>query len=297
MPKSDWCYEAQPDKHFVYVNGHTHRNFFYDDGEYRVYSDNQIGYRNDSLRFKTFLLDNNYDRFADYDDGIFEIDADQYRDFYRGKIIPMNFNRKVYTLYLLKKNGYYCFVHKSLRNTLTILNGGAMRTLENRSVQYYYDNMDAMISTIKKPLDKFTSFQRQIADNIKMIGGTGKIHGCIIDIDYFNHIYVNPVNLAITGYWALDIIDKVVYPSIPALLQQNRPEIYDKYTKLLEGTKANPFALSPQKDIALLPQEYLDTDIYIASREIKKMQKLSSNILSSWYEDALHKNAQIESAK
>ena len=31
-------------------------------------------------------------------------------------------------------------------------------------------------------------------------------------------------------------------------------------------------------------QIYLDTDIYKASREIKKMQKLNSNILSTWYE-------------
>ena len=29
---------------------------------------------------------------------------------------------------------------------------------------------------------------------------------------------------------------------------------------------------------------YLDTDIYKTSREIKKMQKLSSNILSIWCE-------------
>ena len=39
---------------------------------------------------------------------------------------------------------------------------------------------------------------------------------------------------------------------------------------------------------------YLDTDIYKASREIKKMQKLSSNILTSWYEDTLHKRTKIE---
>lgn len=34
----------------------------------------------------------------------------------------------------------------------------------------------------------------------------------------------------------------------------------------------------------VLPQTYLDTDIYKASGEIKKMQKLSSNILTTWYE-------------
>ena len=32
-----------------------------------------------------------------------------------------------------------------------------------------------------------------------------------------------------------------------------------------------------------MPQSYLDTDIYKVSREIKKMQKISSNILTAWY--------------
>ena len=32
-------------------------------------------------------------------------------------------------------------------------------------------------------------------------------------------------------------------------------------------------------------QEYLETDIYKASREIKKMQKLSSKVLTTWYDN------------
>lgn len=293
-PKKDWCSEARYDKNFVYVSGHTHRNFFHDDGEYRVYSDNQIGYHNDNPHLKAFLIDNDYDCFADYNDGIFSITREQYNEFYRGKNISMTFQRDVNKLYMLKKNGYYCFIHESKGGSLAILNGGAMKNLGVQNVQYYYDNMDAMISTIKRPLDKFAAFQKRIADIVKRIGGSGTIHGCIIDIDFYNHIYVNPIDLSITGYWASDIINKIVYPSIPTLLEKNCPEIYGEYVKLLEGNRKNPFALKQQTDIALLPQVYLDTNIYEASREIKKMQKLSSNILSSWYEDALFKKPQIE---
>ena len=36
-------------------------------------------------------------------------------------------------------------------------------------------------------------------------------------------------------------------------------------------------------ELDLLPQNYFDTDIYKASKELKKMQKLSSNILTTWY--------------
>ncbi len=293
-PKKDWCKEAGPDKNYVYVSGHTHRNFFHDDGEYRVYSDNQVGYHSENPHLKTFLIDNDYDCFSDYEDGIFEVTSDQYNDFYRGKNISMTFQRKVNVLYMLKKNGYYCFIHKSRSGSLTILNGGAMKKLEIQDIQYYYDNMDSMISTIKTPLDEFTSFQKRIAGIVKRIGGAGTIHGSIIDIDFYNHIYVNPLDLSITGYWASDIINKIVYPSIPALLEKNCPAIFGEYVKLLKGNSENPLAPKQQTNVAILPQTYLDTDIYKASREIKKMQKLHSNILSSWYEDTLHKRPQIE---
>ena len=293
-PKKDWCKEAGPDKNYVYVSGHTHRNFFHDDGEYRVYSDNQVGYHSENPHLKTFLIDNDYDCFSDYEDGIFEVTSEQYNDFYRGKNISMTFQREVNVLYMLKKNGYYCFIHKSRSGSLTILNGGAMKKLEIQDIQYYYDNMDSMISTIKTPLDEFTSFQKRIAGIVKRIGGVGTIHGSIIDIDFYNHIYVNPLDLSITGYWASDIINKIVYPSIPALLEKNCPTIFGEYVKLLKGNSENPLAPKQQTNVAILPQTYLDTDIYKASREIKKMQKLHSNILSSWYEDTLHKKPQIE---
>lgn len=288
MPKKDWCNEIEYEKNFVYVSGHTHRNLFHDDGEYRVYSDNQVGYHNNSLHLKTFLIDNDYDCFSTYDDGIFEITDEQYNDFCRGKNISMTFQRKVNILYMLKKNGYYCFIHKSKGSSLTILNGGAMKKLEVQNIQYYYDNMDAMISTIKTPLDKYTDFQKHLANTVKALGGVGTIHGSIIDIDFYNHIYVNPIDLSVTAYWASDIIHKVVYPSVSALLEKNCPAIFGKYGKLLKENKENPFEEKQPADITLLPQIYLDTNIYNASREIKKMQKLSSNILSSWYENALH---------
>ena len=101
---------------------------------------------------------------------------------------------------MLKRNGYYCFIHKSRGGRLTILNGGALKKLEIHYIHYYYDNMETMIYTIKTPLDKFTSFQKHIADMVKRIGGVGTIHGSIIDIDFYNHINVNPIDLSITGY-------------------------------------------------------------------------------------------------
>lgn len=292
-PKRDWNANAEPYKNFVYVSGHTHRNEFHDDGDYRIYSDNQIGYRNENPHLKNFLIDNEYDFFSDYEDGIHEITGAQYNDFYRGKNIQMTFTREVNVLYMLKKNGYYCFIHKAKSGTLTILNGGALKRLEEKDINYYYDHMDEVISYIGKPLDKYMSIQQSISEEIRKLGGTGTIHGCIIDIDWYNHIFVNPVDLKITGYWALNMVDKIVYPDVPALLEAKCPVFYDNYLKLIKGDEKNPLISVKNKkgELEVLPQEYLSTDIYKASREIKKMQKLTSNILSSWYKNSVQVNA------
>lgn len=269
------------------MSGHTHRNFFHDDGEYRIYSDNQIGYRCDTPHLKTFLIDNDYDYFSGYDDGIFEITREQYNDFYRGINIQMTFQRNVNVLYMLKRNGYYCFIHKSKSGSLTILNGGVMKKIGVQEIQYYYDHMDAMIATIKKPLDKFNSFQKHIANIVKRIGGDGTIHGCIIDIDVNNHIYVNPFDLSTTGYWASDMINKIVYPSIPDLLKEKCPVLFGEYVKLIDDNSENALVLKQQIKTSWSPQLYLDTNIYKASREIRKMQRLNSNVLTTWYENAI----------
>ena len=283
-PKKDWCSEQNYHDNFVYVSGHTHKNIFFDDGVERVYADNQIGYRNVSSHLKSFLVDGEYDYFENYEDGVYEIAPPEYRDFARGMNMYMTFNRKVNTLYMLKKNGYYCFIHKTKVGSLAILNGGALKKLEIKDVQYYYDNMDKMIAAIKMPLNEYTSYEKSIANEVKKIGGSGRIHGCIIDIDFCNHIYVNPVDMKLTGYWASDIMNKLIYPDIPALLENKCPTLYSNYLKLLEDEKLNPLIVRKAKSqVSVLPQEYLKTDIYKVSREIKKMQKLNSNVLTTWY--------------
>lgn len=288
MPKDCWHKIKEYEKDVFYVNGHTHRNFFYDDGEYHIYSDNQLGYHNENLHLKYFYMQNEYDYFGDYKDGIYEITDNQYFEFYRGKNIRISFNREINILYMLKKNGYYCFIHKSKRGSLTILNGGALKKLDENNVKYYYDNMEKVINHIKKPLNVFTKFQEQISYEIKRIGGSGKIHGCIIDIDFNSHIYVNPFDMTITGYWALNIIDKIVYPDIPTLLKEKCYWLYEQYKKLISENDKNLIIINENavNEVTLLPKIYLNTDIYKVSRNIKKMQKLSSNILSTWNEQA-----------
>ena len=146
--------------------------------------------------------------------------------------------------------------------------------------------MDSQILLNKEPLEKYTKYQKIISNQVKEIGGSGTIHGSIIDIDFFNHIYVNPFDGTLSGYCALDIIDKYIFANIPSLLKANCPTLYKNYTKMLGTDKSNTLIIKGQStEIILKPTYYPGTDIYKASREIKKMQRLNNGILTVWHND------------
>lgn len=180
-----------------------------------------------------------------------------------------------------------CFIctNKRWNGRLYILNGGTIKGLAQNDVQYYFENMDVMAEAVKSPLNKYSEFQKAIGATVRKIGGWGTIHGCIVDIDGYNHLYVNPFDGTVTPYYAVDMIQKVAYPSIQNLLEKNCPKLFANYSLLFEKGTEEITALTkyPRKPIV-----YLGTEMYRASREIKKMQKLYTNILSFWDDTVLH---------
>lgn len=297
MPKQDWT-NGDYKNDVVYINGHNHKNYFWDEDGIRIYADNQIGYNSPQPFLKKFYIDKEFDWFSDYDDNIHEITIDQYRDFYRAKNIQMNCNREG-QYYMLKKNNYYCFMfygrdNFSRRTGLFLLNGGQLSTMLDEDLGYYYNHMDEVISIVRKPLDKYSAIQNKIANQIKDIGGSGFIHGTIIDIDYNNHIYVNRNDLTITAYWASSMVNKLVYKNIPSLLKAECPSLYGNYVKLIESNKENALVVKNNTEIDLVPIPYYETDIYKDSRKIKKMQRVNKGILTTWPDENLISQHLIE---
>lgn len=294
-PKCDWCSDGAYNDNLIYVNGHTHRNYYYDDGLTQVYADNQIGYYTKNIQIKGFIVNGEYNLFDGYEDGMYKITPTEYRNFSQAKAIQMNFNRENGTIHMLKKNSYYCFIYENDKGTLFILNGGKTKKLEYNDINYYYNNMDSVIDYIEKPLKKYQAYLEKIADEIKRIGGCGYIHGCIIDIDIpnpysYNHIYVNPIDMKITYYCAFDMISKWVYPNIQTLLEKECPQLYENYINLIESNDIDKEVLELYKqsknEVSFKgPIYYESTDIYKMSRELKKMQKLDKHILTTWYEN------------
>lgn len=296
----NWTPDA-PLHNCIYINGHTHQNTFKktEDGIV-VLADNQIGYgltkekKSNQTRFQ--LVYNNpkwklnsfivnkiwYDPFENYHDGIYTISSDQYRDFCIGR--GMNGTNYSGIIHMLKKGEYYSFILENLKGKLLILNGGAIKRLKYDDLEYYYNNLENEIRILKTPLDKFYDFEKAVANEVRRLGGFGDIHGCIIDIDFYNHVYINPVDGSITGYWASDMINKKVYASVPLLLKDECPRLYRKFMMLTQNNDNGLPLLSKGvgTEIAVLPRSYYDTDIYKASRVIKIMQKLYLKVLAIW---------------
>ncbi len=289
MPLENWKNNPAYEDGVIYISGHTHWNYFHDDGMQRIYADNQNGYHGRHPSLKCIYTDDIYDPFSSYSDGIYEITKTDYILFYRAKKMNMQLNRDFRTLYMLKKKGNYCFLARLVSGKLSILNGGRGSSLLVKNVEFYYERMDKIINRLSSPLEQYMNIQKKVSEMVKSFGGTGRIHGCIVDIDFYNHIYINPVDLTIKGYYALNMIMKWVYDSIPTMLKEHSPKLFKNFQHLLESNSTNALTpLSAEQMPAIQSGiEYLETDIYKASREISKMQKLTNNVLSFWNDGIL----------
>ena len=287
-PKTDWSGNNEVVDGFVYVNGHRHRNYFYDDGISRIYADNQVGYYQKNARFKKILLEVNFNYFSDYEDGIHEISRDDYEAFYRGIQQSIRITRDFKKLYMLKKDGNYMFIMEMKSGKLDILNGAAIKSA-NHSIDYYYNNLTNYSNSIKLFLSKYDEYQKILSNEIKKFGGNGKIHGCIIDVSSeifpLNHIFINPLDAKITPYFAYSTTEKYVYKNLISLLKNKCPNLYLNYQKIIDENKNNnaivPFYNS--LEISNRSTFVADTEMYRISRIIKGLQYTTEyNIVRLW---------------
>ncbi|MEQ6391236.1 DUF4116 domain-containing protein [Bacillaceae bacterium S4-13-58] len=294
-PIENWS-NANYNRNWIYVNGHTHRNDYCCDEEKTFYSDNQIGYYSTSIGLKHFKISRVYDIFKYYPDGIYSISREQYLDFNQGLEIKVTFNRTG-TIHMLKNNNVYCFILEN-KNTEKkyLLNGGAINNLEHNDINYYFDRMAYYSDAIRGLFSDYNQALKAISNMIKKIGGVGTIHGCIVDIDFFNHIYLNPEDGTVTPYFALSIVDKFSYPIVKELLLAQRADLYDNYMKLLDGESEDVKLLKGEiKARGIEISRFIpNTFMYRPSRIMKSLQYLTEvNVIRIWndhiFESQSHK--------
>ncbi len=290
-PIEDWCKNSRNMNNFIYVNGHTHYNKILKANN--IYSDNQIGYNNTKIHIKYFNIGKDRKYFCNYnDDGIYEINSNDYIEFYRNKHIAISYSTEKYKgkIYMLKKGEIYCFIYKSPKNSLSLLNGGKPdEKLSNNNVKYYYNKMERNINyleKIRKYLKKYKEFQNEISKIIMNFGGFGYIEGVNISIDWYNRIFVNPIDFNIITCNSF-YEDEVFYKDIESLLKQHCPYYYKNYIKQNSNIKKHKY--NKIKEVG--SYFYYDVNnndikdvIKKMSQKINRIYKLDENIVCTWYE-------------
>lgn len=311
IKKSAWN-EDEYNPNWIYINGHDHRNFYEVNENWTIYADNQIGYRGKNIGLKFFYCDNVYDTFEYYKDGIYEITKEQYIEFNKGKLVSMTFNRKDGIIYMLKKNFTYMFflyinnTKSSEKKLLYLLNGGKIAKLKYNDfddLDYYFENLEEYVKNINQLSYKFLGGQKKLSEFIRRLGGSGKIHGCIVDIDRPSlvggfsmcHLFFNPIDGKITPYFAEDVKSRIVYKDLKTLLQSHSrcKLIADNYLQLEKEFTQNLPMVRYSGELEEWQNEDQVNDkgsyIYKLSNIIKSLQYCTEKgIIRIWNENLLN---------
>lgn len=265
------------------------------------------------------------DPFLKYKDGIHQISRDEYERF--NQVMAGNFGvrcRYPGDLYLVKRNGFYAFFVAS-QSSLCILNGGSRKRVDH-DLQYYYDHLSDYAQKMSLVFGQYQQALNEISDEIKQFGGEGKVHGSIVNIDYYNHVYLDPVTGEMKTYFAFSTVNRRIYSSVKALLSDKNIAKYNcllpdhpSHSKMLlkykENEKkhnfklitSNDYTLSlptnidlflPEKDeeIGYVQENFYDYNMYDKSRIMCKVHPLFDyHTVCFWRDSILNAKPQMKS--
>ena len=288
MTLTDWSKTPYMQK-WQYFSGHTHINKKVLTEDISEYSDNQVGYYGKRIKFNAIVIDEKIDYFAYYKDGIHNISETEYRMFYSGFSKSLNgVDRRGCEnsdIIMLKNSGMYLFlIEKETTGQLYLLEGGKRRVLKNQDLQFYYDNMVKLNAVLSQAVAGIRQYLDNLSVFIKQIGGSGFIHGNIVDIDFYNHIMVDLRTGELLPYFALAVNDRWEFKDVPKLLEATRKDLYKKYIE-------NGQNLPVVKKDTLAKSAFNhsdDSSIYKSSNIMLKIQDmLDYNVIRFWNDELI----------
>lgn len=256
----------------------------------------------ENIRFLT-------DPFFRLDDGIHNVSREDYKRFYSDKLTSFKYSGQVI---LIKKDGYYMFFLKT-DDKEYMLEGGTRHNISH-PLTYYYDNLTIYAKRVEKIFSKYFETLSKLAKEVRGIGGDGKIHGAIVDIDYFNHIYFEPATGSLKYYYAQDTQSRNVYNNLSSLLKdpttaslgtkETHAKILKKFSKRKRGLLKNnshiELLVSPQhlnnliteneKYVAPIKEEGYNKEMYCKSRIMNQVQYLYEHKVIRFWRDGVVEN-------
>lgn len=300
-PVQNWL-PHPPNNNWVYINGHTHLNGLeLGQGGPTLLFDNQIGYEPKTWHFNSVVLDAGYDPFESWEDGVYEITPEQYREFNRGRGIYSEFNRAG-ALRVAKREGLYMFFLENGGKAYR-LEGGRIYLIDHR-IAWYYNNIPRYAMRVQRAFEPYQRALRMISEEVRSFGGYGMVHGCIVDIDFFNHIYLDPFTGVVTPYFAWDTEEREEFNSVGELLatrsilagtleQDDMLQAYDEQERLGNLTLLSDKHIKVRyNDSIVVPKEVLDRSMYEPSRIMRSIQYLfDGNVIRIWRDSVLSGDA------
>ncbi len=284
-PVSDWL-SSEVNPNWVYINGHTHRNSIVrnSDGT-TILSDNQIGYTPKKWKLNLFTVSGEYDPFINWENGSYEITSAQYLEFNHARGISINGCNYPGTIHMLKHEKLYMFILQS-KSGLCLLVGGQRKRLERKDIQYYFDHMVVFAKKIMEATQSYQNALKEISKKVQKFGGLGTIHGCIVDIDWFNHIYLNPHDGKITPYYSARFGEQKPYNDLLLLLKEHSPNLCAKYMETYGDSSLLGGNIENKSKTGMLTTDsniIRGTEIYKPSRIIRSIQYLfEKNVIRIW---------------
>lgn len=262
------------------------------------------------------------------------VSVDNYLQLHRPKFVH------THSVKFIKNSGFIMFVSISEKGTTSILQGGSLRKLK-RPLQYYYEKLPEYANTILSKFSRYWEALYSISKQLQSIipndkeikdgyeeyvveckkqnglvlpyeawheiysgqySFSGKVHGCIVDIDYSNHIYLNPYDGSIAPYSALSMYMKYVYKNVPSLIATQRSEMLPAFNRAIENSTDKESTALVLADVAekrmlsVLEQHEIDTynvpvtdaSMYNVSNRMKQLQKIyDHHLVVVWYDNVL----------
>lgn len=300
-PVRDWLKGYDTNKRCTYFTGHTHQN--QNIIHRNIYADNQIGYYDNCFQFKSLSLGIEINPFFDYEDGYHLIDTKEYAQFYKyskehiqgTKFIENQINKYGDKFYMIKHKGKYAFFLVGHLNTKICI-GGTMKTVSYHSDIEHFDKIfDKMIGKYTKIFAPYWNYMNKMSSEVKSLGYYGDIHGCIVDLDFCNHIMVNPYDQKVTFYNSPSLGEVRIFDDLEHLIAYiNNGYISDTTKqKMIELKNNNAIISKTSQELSQEVGEFIKIDIknsiYEVSRYMKQIQRLfQSNILRDWNESLLN---------
>ena len=163
-----------------------------------------------------------------------------------------------------------------------------------------------MVPYVKKIESRIKPYQemlKRISEEVKKIGGLGNIHGCIVDISFFSHLYLNPLDGKITPYWAIDTLSRLVFGDVQKLIKEKEPCLLKCFKAIYKNGDIPIIGNSVDEkndcfESIIIPQWMFGTEMYCPSRMMRSVQYIwEQNVIRIWNDAVLNDRSLTEKPK